>query len=161
MARSKKKQDKQDESVRVTPKKAKNALGVAKVVVPAVVPVVTPVAIRAAAVAREGLDRARAHRLGVDVGELPRFTGRGAALHARIAGDLRGVAELESRQGAGEDDKAFAKTERATLESLTAAVHTAERMPASRRKSVHQSVAGELARVEHELLRSLGVSDRK
>lgn len=160
MARKSKKHDQQDDSPRVTPKKAKNAVGVAKVLVPAVAPVLAPVVIRAASAAREGIDRARARRLGVDVDDLASFSGKGGALHARIAGDQRGIAELVGKQGAGESDRAFAGRERGTLESLTAAVHTAERMPSARRKAVQRSVAGELERVERELLDRLGVHDR-
>lgn len=161
MARKSKKRDQQDDSPRVTPKKAKNAVGVAKVVVPAVSPVLAPAAVRAASAVREGMDRARAHRLGVAVEDLPSFSGKGGALHARIAGDLRGIAELEGKQGASESDRTFAATERRTLDSLTTAVHTAERMPSARRKSVQRSVAGELDRMEHELLKRLGVDEKR
>lgn len=165
MARKSKKHAEPDsksaETPRITPGRAKNAVGVAKVVLPAVVPVLAPLAIRTAATVREGVDRARARKLGVDVADLPAFSGKGGALHARIAGDLRGVAELETATTASDADKRFAAEQRGTLQSLTTAVETAERMPTSRRKSVHESVAGELDRVERDLLGRLGVRESK
>lgn len=141
----------------LTPTGAKSALGVAKVIGPAVVPVVAPYALKAAAAARDGLDRYRAHRLGVDVEHLAEYTGRGGALHARIVGADRSLVELADRQGATEDDRRFAGRSRDTLTKLAAAVRAAERMPVARRKAAHRSVAAELDPIEKELLRRLGL----
>jgi len=133
---------------------AKNALGVAKVLVPAVVPTVAPYVVKATAAARDRVDRYRARRLGVPVDDLARFGGRGGSLHARIVGADRALTELGERSA---DQREFAETGRATLGNLAAAVRAAERMPAQRRKAAHRAAAAELDRVESELLRRLGV----
>jgi hypothetical protein len=141
----------------LTPGGAKNVLGVAKVLGPAVAPVVAPYALKAASAARDGLDRYRARRLGVDVAQLAEFTGRGGALHARIVGADQSLADLEARPGADEADRAFATRGRGTLTKLTAAVRAAERMPTARRKAAWKSVGAELDPIERELLQRLGV----
>jgi hypothetical protein len=146
-----------DAGTRLTPGRAKNLVGVAKVIGPAVVPVVAPYVLRAASVARDGLDRYRARRLGVHVEHLARFSGRGGALHARIAGAAESLAELESRPGASEADREFAARGSDTLAALASAVRAAERMPTARRKAAHRSVAQALDPVEQELLNRLGV----
>jgi hypothetical protein len=142
---------------RLTPGKAKNLIGVAKIVVPVVLPVVTPYVMRAAAVARDGADRYRARRLGVDVDRLPEFTGHGGALHARIAGISESLEDLRRRSAEGSDDAAFAARNLTELEKLAAAVRAAERMPAARRRAAHKAVAAGLDPVEKELLTRLGV----
>ena len=140
---------------RLTPSKAKNLIGVAKIVLPAVVPVVSPYLLRAAGTAREQLDRMRARRMGIDVGDLAKFSGKGGALHARIIGAADSVAELAEK-----DDPAtreFTTRSRDTLTTLATAVRAAERMPTARRRAAHQAVGTELDRIESELLRRLGV----
>ncbi|NUT98654.1 MAG: hypothetical protein HOY78_42270, partial [Saccharothrix sp.] len=67
----------------LTPGRAKNLVGVAKVVAPALIPVVAPLAARAAALLSDRYDHYRAGRLGVPVDQLTRYSGRGARLHAR------------------------------------------------------------------------------
>jgi hypothetical protein len=141
----------------LTPKKAKNAVSVAKIVVPAVAPVLAPFAVRAAGVARETYDRYQARKLGVPVERLSEFTGRGAHLLARIAGISEALTQLRDAERASADDKDFAQRSHATLEQLTAAVRAAERMPATRRKSAHKAVAAELASLENQTLQRLGV----
>ncbi|HEY2060927.1 DUF6474 family protein [Amycolatopsis sp. NBC_01480] len=142
---------------RVTPKKAKNAVAVAKVLGPAVLPVVAPYAVRAAGAARELYDRYQARKLGVAIDQLGEYTGRGAALHARIAGLVQGLAELRKSSKATAADTKFADETQGTLEQLSATVRAAERMPAARRKAAHRAVAGELDRLEEQLLHRLGV----
>src|SRR5699024_2406409 len=68
------------------PGRARNAVSVARVVVPAALPVLAPVAVRAAGAAREAYEQYRARKLGVDVTRLAEYSGHGAGLHARIAG---------------------------------------------------------------------------
>ncbi|MDT8910367.1 DUF6474 family protein [Amycolatopsis sp. PS_44_ISF1] len=142
---------------RVTPKKAKNAVAVAKVLGPAVLPVVAPYAVRAAGAARELYDRYQARKLGVAIDQLGEYTGRGAALHARIAGLVQGLAELRKSAKSSAADTQFADETQGTLEQLSATVRAAERMPAARRKAAHRAVAGELDRLEEQLLHRLGV----
>jgi hypothetical protein len=142
---------------RLTPSNAKNLLGVAKVVGPVVVPVVAPYVLKAAAAARDGLDRYRAHKLGIAVDDLAAYSGRGGGLHARIVGVDQSLADLQARTDAGCTDHEFAVRGRDTLTKLAAAVRAAERMPTARRRAAHRSVAGELDPIEQELLRRLGV----
>jgi len=142
---------------RFTPKNARNALGVAKVLGPAVIPVVAPFAIQAAGKVREAYDRYQARKLGVDVDRLGEFTGRGAALHARISGLSEGLAELKKSTKATEADVKFANDTQATLEQLAASVRASERMPTPRRKSTARAVATELEQLEDQLLHRLGV----
>ena len=138
---------------RLTPSSAKNLVGVAKVLGPAVLPVVTPYLLKAASAARAGVDRVRARRLGVDVARLAEFSGRGGALHARIAGADESLAEL----GATDADD-FVTRSRDTLAKLALAVRAAERMPTSRRKAVYRAVWAELDPIERGLLSRLGVA---
>ncbi|WIX80616.1 DUF6474 family protein [Amycolatopsis carbonis] len=142
---------------RITPKKAKNAIAVAKVLGPAVIPVVAPYAVRAAGAARELYDRYQARKLGVAVDQLGEFSGRGAALHARIAGLVQGLSELRKSSKATDADAKFATDTQGTLEQLSATVRAAERMPAGRRKAAHRAVASELDSLEEQLLHRLGV----
>lgn len=141
----------------LTPKRARNAVSVAKIVVPAVAPVLLPVAVRAAGAVREAYDRYQARRLGVPVERLPEFTGRGAGLLARIAGVAEALTELRTSERATEDDRRFAAEAHGDLEQLTAAIRAAERMPSSRRRNVHQAVGKELESLESQLLDRLGI----
>jgi hypothetical protein len=145
------------EESRITPKKAKNALAVAKIIGPAVIPVVAPYLVRALGEVRDRYDRARANRMGVPVEELARFSGRGGTLHARISGAAAAIVDLRGRDGATEDDRAFADRSETTLRQLTAAVRAAERMPSARRKAAHRAAATELDQLEERLLQRLGV----
>jgi hypothetical protein len=142
---------------KLTPSRAKNIVAVAKILVPAVLPVVTPYLIKAAALTRDGFDQYRARRLGIGVDDLPKFSGRGGALHVRIVGADHGLAELSARGTTDESDTAFVAASRATLGTLAVAVRAAERMPTTRRRAAHRSVSGELDRIERDLLQRLGV----
>ncbi|HEV7906551.1 MAG TPA: DUF6474 family protein [Pseudonocardiaceae bacterium] len=137
---------------RITPGRVKNLLGVAKVVAPAVLPVLAPFAARAAGTVADRYDRYRANRLGVEVGELSQYTGKGARLHARITGLARALDELRP----GEPDYVTGTESRLT--KLVAAVRAAERMPAPRRKAAHRAVSSDLDVLETGLLRRLGLS---
>ncbi|MCU1685599.1 MAG: hypothetical protein JWQ81_6338 [Amycolatopsis sp.] len=151
------KTEKHEGEPRFTPKKAKNALSVAKVIAPVVIPVVAPFAVKAAGAVRDGYDRYQARKLGVPVEQLGRFTGRGAALHARIAGLSDGLDDLRKSAKATPADTQFADDKLATLEQLAASVRAAERMPTARRKAAHKAVDAELELVETGLLHRLGV----
>jgi hypothetical protein len=118
-------------------------------------PVVAPFALRAAGELRHRVDQARARRLGVPVGDLPKYSGRGAALHARLAGAATGLRDLSDRHADTGTSDYVARTE-PILADLTAAVRAAERMPTDRRRAAHRAVATELDAVEAELLRRLG-----
>ncbi|PXY34865.1 hypothetical protein DI005_16940 [Prauserella sp. PE36] len=141
----------------LTPKKAKNAVRVAKVIIPAAVPVVAPLAVRAAGAARDAYDRYQARRMGISVEQLSEYTGRGGALLARIAGAADGLTELRRSPKVTDDDLTFAERGQSTLEQLAASVRAAERMPAARRKAAHRAVAAELEHIESQLLHRLGI----
>ncbi|WP_019856086.1 DUF6474 family protein [Actinopolyspora mortivallis] len=141
---------------RLTPGNAKKVVGVTRIVGP----VVAPYLARAAATAREGYERFRARRLGVAVEDVSRFTGRGAALHARIAGDATALENLLASRGGTEDEesvRSFVESSRQRLNELSGVVRAAERMPAARRRAAHRAVDGELGRIEDDLLRRFGV----
>jgi hypothetical protein len=139
------------EGPRITPGRARNLVGVAKVVAPAVIPVLMPFAARTAGVLADRYDRYRASRLGVAVDELPLYSGRGARLHARIAGFAGALDELRAK------DRGYVEETESRLTKLLAAVRAAERMPASRRKAAHRAVSADLDAQEADLLRRLGV----
>ncbi|KAA5836409.1 hypothetical protein F1721_07575 [Saccharopolyspora hirsuta] len=151
---------KKGEHGRITPSNAKKVIGVAKVVGP----VLVPFAIRAASAVRDSYDRARARRLGVPVDDLGTYTGHGAALHARIAGDSDALRAL--REQAGDEEarlaaEQYAERTGARLMQLTTAVRAAERMPAQRRRSAHRAVDAELGQIEDDLLTRFGVPPRR
>lgn len=142
---------------RFTPKKAKNALAVAKIIGPAVVPVVAPFVLRAFGEARDQIDKLRARRLGVAVGDLAQYSGRGGALHARITGAAEAIAELRDKPDATAGDRTFADRSETTLRQLMAAVRAAERMPSARRRAAHKAAGAELDELEQRLLTRLGL----
>lgn len=134
-----------------TPSRAKNLVGVAKVLAPALIPVMAPIAARAAALVSDRYDHFRASRLGIPVDQLTRYSGRGAALHARIVGFDEALDQLR------EGDRAYVETTERRLSQLLAAVRASERMPAPRRKAAHRAVSADLDGLEAELLKRLGV----
>ncbi|OLT40584.1 hypothetical protein BJF85_05255 [Saccharomonospora sp. CUA-673] len=141
----------------LTPKRAKNAVRVAKVVIPAVGPALIPLAVSAASAVRDAYDRYQARKIGVPVDQLGEYSGHGGALLARIAGAAEGLAELRRTPQVTKDDVSFADHAQGTLEQLTASIRAAEHMPSTRRKAAHKAVSSELDNLESELLRRLGV----
>lgn len=138
---------------RITPGNTRRALAVAKIVVP----VLAPFAIRAAGYARHRWDLARARRLGVELHQLSGFSGRGGALHARLARLASGLRDLPRRYPDDAEAAAFAAANEDRLADLAAATHAAELMPSQRRRATHRAVSAELDALETELLRRLGV----
>jgi hypothetical protein len=139
-----------EDAALLSPRKAKNMVAVARVLGPAVIPVISPYLLRAASTARNTVDRLRARRLGIPVDDLAEFSGRGGALHARIAGAVNGLRELA---GTGtEEDQAFVTRATGRLAKLAAAIRAAERMPSPRRRAAHRAVSTELDEVESDLL---------
>lgn len=135
----------------ITPKRAKNLVGVAKVIAPALIPVLAPVLARGAGVLSEQYDRYRARRLGIDVADIGKYSGHGARLHARIVGIADSLEALRA------SDSAWATKTEARLAQLLAAVRASERMPSVRRKAAHRAVGTDLDFIEQELLRRLDV----
>ena len=142
---------------RITPKKARNALAVAKIVGPAIIPVVAPFVLRAFGEARDQVDRMKARRLGVAVGALAKYSGKGGSLHARITGAAEAIDALRDRKDATDEDRKFADKSELTLRQLAAAVRAAERMPSARRRAAHKAAATALDELEQRLLSRLGI----
>lgn len=142
---------------RVTPGNAKKIISIARVAGPAI----APYAMKAASAAGASYDRMRARRMGVPVEDLPKFSGRGASLHARIARDVEELRDLRSRTADADSTAGrFAVSAENRLAHLASAVRAAERMPTARRRATHRSVERDLNRIEDDLLAQLGVSTR-
>ena len=159
----------------LTGAKIKRYIGIARIVVP----VVAPIVYQAVGMARDRWDAHRARQFGVAPDELAEFTGRGAALYARIHNLALSARDLRSRYGDGDSNDAaraepsssgvrgggapagevrsFVDDAQQRLTDLESAVRAAEQMPGSRRRSAHLAVGGELDRIENRLLALWGV----
>ncbi|WP_330233835.1 DUF6474 family protein [Nocardia sp. NBC_00508] len=137
-----------------TASQVKKYLGVARVLIP----VLAPLAYRGATFLRGRLDSRRAQQLGVGIDQLGDFTGHGGKLQARIANAEAALEQVGTQDGKdkGETQK-FAAATKDRLGSLTAAVRTADQMPAHRRRAVHTSITHELSGIESDILARLGV----
>ncbi|MBY8858752.1 DUF6474 family protein [Nocardia sp. CA2R105] len=131
----------------------KKYLGVARVLIP----VLAPLAYRAATFLRAQIDTRRAHRLGIGLDQLGDYSGHGARLQARISGAESALSEIADAAAKDAETQQFITASRDRLNSLTAAVRTAEQMPAPRRRAVHTSISNELSGVESDVLARLGV----
>jgi len=131
----------------------KKYLGVARVLIP----VLAPLAYRAATFLRGQIDSRRAHRLGIGLDQLGDYSGHGAKLRARISGASSALSEIADKAGKDAEAQQFVTASRDRLDSLTAAIRTAEQMPAPRRRAVHTSISSELSGVEADVLARLGV----
>ncbi|NKY49911.1 DUF6474 family protein [Nocardia vermiculata] len=131
----------------------KKYLGVARILIP----VLAPLAYRGATYVRGQIDTRRAHRLGIGIEDLGNFNGPGGRLQARIAGVEATLADLEKSGDKDGEAQKFVVATRDRLNSLAAAVRTADQMPVARRRSVHSSISHELSGVEADILARLGV----
>ncbi|MFI6777098.1 DUF6474 family protein [Nocardia sp. NPDC050412] len=140
-----------------TASQVRKYLGVARVLVP----VLAPLAYRAATYIRGRIDTRRAHQLGIGVEQLGDFSGHGGQLQARISNTEAALDKIgtqsSDKAGKGETQKFVAATQD-RLGNLTAAIRTAEQMPAPRRRAVHASISSELSGIEADVLARLGVS---
>ncbi|GAA2868488.1 hypothetical protein GCM10010472_27270 [Pseudonocardia halophobica] len=137
----------------LTPAHTKRLIAVGK----AVAPLLAPYAIAAGAVARDRWDAHRARQLGVSADQLGRYSGRGGALHARISRAGEALTELENSPDATAAATSFVREMRPRLADLAVAVRAAEQMPSARRRTAFRAVAGELDRIEDQLLDLLGI----
>ena len=140
----------------LTAARAKRLIGVSK----AVAPLLAPYALAIAGVARARWDAHRAARLGVDPGQLSAYAGPGGALHARLSRVAEALNELESSSQLHPTPAArtFATETRPRLADLSVAVRAAEQMPSARRRTAYRAIAGELDRIETDLLTHLGIT---
>jgi Family of unknown function (DUF6474) len=140
----------------LTAARAKRLIGVSK----AVAPLLAPYALAIAGVARARWDAHRAARLGVDPGQLAAYAGPGGALHARLSHVAEALNELETSAQLHPTPAArtFAAETRPRLADLAVAVRAAEQMPSARRRTAYRAIAGELDRIETDLLTHLGIT---
>ncbi|MDF2977887.1 MAG: hypothetical protein K0S40_2615 [Actinomycetospora sp.] len=143
----------------LTGAKIKRYIGIARILIP----VVAPIVYQAVGTARDRWDAHRARQFGIAPDELNEFTGRGAALYARIHNLALSARDLRTRHG-GRGDRAgeitsFVDDAEQRLTDLESAVRAAEQMPASRRRSAHVAIGGELDRIENRLLGLWGVGE--
>lgn len=136
-----------------SPGQIKKYIGVARVLVP----VLAPLAYRGATYLRGQLDARRARQLGVGVNQLGDYAGHGGRLQARIGNTEAALAKIADGKN-GKDTQQFVTDARNRLDALTAAVRTADQMPAARRRSVYTSITTELSRIEADVLARLGVA---
>jgi hypothetical protein len=137
-----------------TAARAKRLIGVGR----AVAPLLAPYALAAATVVRAQYDAYRAGRLGVEPGQLSKYSGPGGALHARISRISETLDRLTTDgTGDAEANRAFIADTRPRLEDLAVAVRAAQQMPTPRRRTAHRAVGAELDRIEVALLTRLGV----
>jgi len=143
----------------LTGAKIKRYVGIARILIP----VVAPIVYQAVGTARDRWDAHRARQFGIAPDELNEFTGRGAALYARIHNLALSARDLRTRHGrqgerAGEITS-FVDDAEQRLTDLESAVRASEQMPGSRRRSAHVAIAGELDRIENRLLGLWGVGE--
>ncbi|MEV0109062.1 DUF6474 family protein [Nocardia sp. NPDC050799] len=136
-----------------SPAQIRKYIGVARVLVP----VLAPLAYRGATYLRGQLDARRAKQLGVGVSQLGDYAGHGGRLQARI-GNTEAALDKIADGRSGKDTQQFVADARNRLDALTAAVRTADQMPAGRRRSVYASITTELSRIEADVLARLGVA---
>ncbi|MEV4124818.1 DUF6474 family protein [Nocardia sp. NPDC049707] len=140
-----------------TASQVRKYLGVARVLVP----VLAPLAYRAATYIRGRIDTRRAHQLGIGIEQLGDFSGHGGRLRARISNTEAALDKIGAQSGdkvnKGETQE-FVAAIQDRLGNLTAAIRTAEQMPAPRRRAVHTSISSELSGIEADVLARLGVS---
>lgn len=138
-----------------SPAQIRKYIGVARVLVP----VLAPLAYRGATYLRGELDARRARQLGVGVTQLGDYAGHGGRLQARIGNTAAALDKIaDGRSGKEKDTQQFVADARSRLDALTAAVRTADQMPAGRRRAVYGSITTELSRIEADVLARLGVA---
>ncbi|MFT4201739.1 DUF6474 family protein [Gordonia sp. (in: high G+C Gram-positive bacteria)] len=138
---------------RLTPKNAKRALSIARIVAP----IAAPIAYRGGVAAREKLGDYQAARHGVAPETLRRFTGKGAPLAARIATTRQSLRSL-TLTDTSTDSMDFASAMDARLDNLAVAVDAAESMNPGARKNAHRAIGNELSAIDADILARLGVA---
>jgi hypothetical protein len=144
----------------LTGAKIKRYVGIARILIP----IVAPIVYQAVGTARDRWDAHRARQFGIAPDELNEFTGRGAALYARIHNLALSARDLRTRHGGSQGGRAgeitsFVDDAEQRLTDLESAVRASEQMPASRRRSAHVAIGGELDRIENRLLGLWGVGE--
>jgi hypothetical protein len=121
-------------------------------------PILTPVIYRAAIAARGLIDQRRADQLGIPLAQIGRFSGHGARLSARIAGSEQSLRMVQEKKPKDAETKQFVSAVSERLTDLSAAVTTAENMPAAQRRAAHAAISSQLDGIEADLMARLGLT---
>jgi Family of unknown function (DUF6474) len=121
-------------------------------------PILTPLIYRAAMAARALIDQRRADQLGIPLAQIGQFSGRGAALSARIAGSEKSLRMVQDKKPKDAETKQFVSAITERLTDLSAAVTAAENMPATRRRAAHSAISSQLDGIEADLMARLGLT---
>ena len=121
-------------------------------------PILTPVIYRAAMAARGLIDQRRADQLGIPLTQIGQFSGHGARLSARIAGSEQSLRMVQDKKPKDAETKQFVVAVTERLTDLSAAVATAENMPAERRRAAHAAISSQLDGIEADLMARLGLT---
>ncbi|GAB09895.1 hypothetical protein GOARA_048_00970 [Gordonia araii NBRC 100433] len=138
---------------KLTPKNARRALSIGRVVAP----VAGPLVYRGAVVLREKLGDLQAARVGVAPETLRQFSGKGAPLAARIA-TTQGSLHSLTLTDTSPDAATFATKMDERLANLSVAVDAAESMSPGARKNAHRAIGNELSAIDADILARLGVT---
>lgn len=121
-------------------------------------PVLTPLVYRAAIAARGMIDQRRADQLGIPLSQIGQFSGHGARLSARVAGSEQSLRLVQEKKPKDAETKQFVAAISERLGELSAAITTAENMPAQRRKAAHAAISAQLDGIEADLMARLGLT---
>jgi hypothetical protein len=121
-------------------------------------PILTPVIYRAAMAARGLIDQRRADQLGIPLAQIGQFSGHGARLSARIAGSEKSLRMVQEKKPKDAETKRFVSAVSERLVDLSAAVTTAENMPAAQRRAAHAAISSQLDGIEADLMARLGLT---
>ncbi|MDY3127032.1 MAG: DUF6474 family protein [Corynebacterium sp.] len=111
----------------------------------ALLPLALPLIYRAIISGRQQLESRRAHKAGVNPGELAAFGGHGAPLKARTH-KLRNTLVTSDKLPSG-----FKGDVRDRLDELDAAIENSELMSVSQRKRAHESISADINLVAQEV----------
>jgi Family of unknown function (DUF6474) len=121
-------------------------------------PILTPVIYRASIAARGLIDQRRADQLGIPLAQIGQFSGHGARLSARIAGSEQSLRMVQEKKPKDAETKQFVSAVSERLTDLSAAVTTAENMPAAQRRAAHAAISSQLDGIEADLMARLGLT---
>jgi Family of unknown function (DUF6474) len=121
-------------------------------------PILTPVIYRGAMATRALIDRRRADQLGIPLAQIGQFSGSGARLSARIAGSEQSLRIVQEKKPKDPETRQFSSAITERLADLSAAVTSAEHMPAARRRAAHSAISSQLDGIEADLMARLGLT---
>lgn len=140
---------KQTEAGKFGSKDVQRWLGVVKTATPVLVPLLYKAVSQVGPTAPGGAADAQA--AGIQA------SGPGAALGGRVVRLEQTLDQLDSKHSQDPKVRDFTASTRKRLSDLRTAVEAAEVMPTAQRREVHKSIAGEIDRVNRDVLARLGV----